>query len=131
MTTAVSVIAIACFLLAIVGSAALILWLRDRRWERKGLSLSKRQKHDGRLHRGVQFYSTIVHVAAAGSFLEAAFRAHNTVSFISYLAASLFFFWAALASIRPKKVRQNDSNATLSEAFKEGTRPPGAPPPIG
>ncbi len=122
---------IVLFLVAIFGLAGLLLWLRDRRWDRKGVSEAARAQHQRRLVRGVGIYWEIGHSIGAVSFLAAALKARTLSRAIVYGAVAMLFFWLAVLTHHTRRTSKADKFSASRGTFEEGSRPPGTPPPIG
>lgn len=129
----VEALTIVLFMIAVFGLAGFLLWFRDRRWDRKGVSQADREKYQRKVGKGALIYVSILHIGAAISLFAAFLHAHSALQAVGFAIAGVVFI---VLSIRTVKVfvRSTDyvrPNNIQGEPYTDQPRPPGAPPPLG
>lgn len=111
--------AIVALILAVaIACAAVLLWLRDRWWDRKGVSAADRKQYHERMRRRNARVASVFHFIVAVGLLWALLRSHVSGRAIGYAAGALVFFWMGFRQWK-EAGRQDQESKWQS---------PGAPP---
>jgi hypothetical protein len=113
-------VAVGLILAIAVTIAVLLLWMRDRWWDSKGVSSADRDRYQKKLKRGNAWVSIIFDLIVSAGFLAKGSRGGQPGQYITYCLLGLLFLW--LGYRRWKRIKADDGYQEM--------RPPGAPPPI-
>jgi hypothetical protein len=93
-----SVLGISVFMVLVVGLAGLMLWLRDRARDRKGVPEWERKRSELRAARLVTVYQILGHIGVGISCLVAGIRVTSRSLGIFSLIAGVIALWTVRAS---------------------------------